>query len=1280
MTGLRTTGSKPWAETPAKLAAFALTEDKRRARRRRSVKRIGLCTTGERPWTRPSARLAAIALMGLAMLAFASEANAASQPVWDVEASGPTYFVPSQHGIHETNLPGGALEAQVTNRGIDPANGVTITDKLPTGLKVVEMSQLPPEVQHAGKMTPVELYWCGIGVPAKVCGTGGEGVNLAVDCTTPTTVTGQEVVCTLSESVLTKLAEEYGGSGKVEPGQYLSLVTSVVLSSSASEGSISNVVSAEGGGAPSRASGESESTVSSHPTSAITKWSFHTTEAEPTQISRGHWSFVNRPAPFTQAGGHPDALTTTVEWANEEYLTEGGFTPAPIGNPKDVYVTLPQGLLGNPTAVPRCPIAQALFDTPKALTCPASTQVGVATVSIFQGENLTGPIYDITPEEGQSAEFLLTNDQKANFTLTAHVARVANPTTKRKEYSLQVDSNGIPNIGVYKVETTFWGEPASESHSAERGLTCERVTVADSWQCGHGGNAGNVPSGAPEIPFLTWQSDCSSGGERGLIESDSWEEPVEFQDDRVVSGSYASAEAPVAPATGCNLLSFSPSIGVEPDTLLADAPVGLGVNLTVPQFEEPERLATPELRKTVISLPPGLSVNPSVVDGVQACNEFGPEGINMEAPPSGADESEEVAQNGALRLAPGHCPNASKIGTAEAITPLLSEPIKGSVFLARPGCGNAALRQVPCTEQDALDGNLYKLYLELGGDGPLAKTGVNVKVRLNTEANPATGQLTSVAEEIAQLPFSELKIRLNGEPRAPLANPPACGSATTTADFSTWAAPGTTPEGVFMPGLADVTPSSFYNVDLADDGRATPCPNLPLNPGFVAGTVTPNAGKFSPFTMNISRKDGEQYVKGVQVHTPPGLLAVLASVPLCPETQANDPGVYGECTASKIGTTRVASGAGSHPFEIEGNVYLTGPHDGAPFGLSVVTHAVAGPFNLGLVVVRARIDIDPTNSTATITTDETGPYKLPQIIFGVPLRLQRITVNIDRPGFMFNPTNCKAQQIGANISGNQQAVAGVQSPFAVRACKSLAFKPEFAVSTNGHTSRKNGASLDAKVSYPKNAMGNDANISYVKVSLPKQLPSRLTTLQRACPAATFDANPSACSKESVVGIARTTTPLLPVQLQGPVYFVSHGGEAFPNLIVVLQGDGVRVDLVGDTFIDKAGITSSTFKTVPDVPVDSFELFLPQGRFSALGANENLCTATHTTTVTSKVTERVHGRTVHKTLTTRKRVAGLVMPTEFIGQNGAVFKQSTKMAVSGCAKAKAKGATTKNGRR
>jgi hypothetical protein len=948
---------------------------------------------------------------------------------------------------------------------------------------------------------------------------------------------------------------------------------------------------------------------------------------------------VNEPygAPFTQAGGHPWALTTKIDLTTEIVLTQFGTEVAvPIHDPKDIVGSLPPGLLGDPMATPRCSLAHVASS---AEQCPADTQIGVYVIRYSGSHTNLAPIVNVTPEKGQSAEFVLENHTKIlTPVLTAHLVHT------RAGYGFTVASNEIPLISLAHAELTFWGVPADPSHDPMRGLFCGSIEPWEPLTCEGGGEL----AGAALAPFVTMPADCAAGPEAATLRVDSWQEPGSVHEG-VYTG-YSEKTAPMDGATGCDALSFEPAIETRPDTLLADEPVELGVNVRVPLNEKPESPATPQVRDTTVTLPEGMSVSPGVVDGIQACNEFGPEGINITGP-----ESEQVGLSGELQLAPGHCPDASTVGTAEAITPFLPIPIKGHVYLARPACGNAELGQPPCTEQDALDGRLYRLYLELGGEGELAQTGIHFKVALETQANPATGQLTTRALGTPQAPFSELRIHLNGGPRAPIDNPAACGPAVTTADFAPWSAPGITPEGLSMPGTPDATSSSFFGVS----GCQSP---TPFKPGFVAGTVTPNAGQFSSFMLNLSRQDREQYVKGVQVHTPPGLLAMLASVPLCPEAQANDPSVYGECTSSKIGTTRVASGAGSHPFEIEGNVYLTGPHDGAPFGLSIVTHAKAGPFDLGLVVVRARIDIDPNDSTATITADETGPYALPQILFGVPLRLQRVTVDVTRPGFMLNPTNCGAQQITAKISGNQDAVWQVSSPFAVGACKSLAFKPKFTVSTSAHTSRAKGASLDVKLSYPKDALGNDANVASVEVDLPRLLPSRLTTLQQACTAATFEANPAACPQASIVGIARAYTPLLPaipaspsaacavarrpcapVSVTGPVYFVSHGGEQFPSLIVVLQGDGVRVDLTGATFISKAGITSSTFKMIPDVPVGTFELYLPQGKYSALAANGNLC----------------------------KQARKLKMPTKFVAQNGLVFDQATSIRVTGCKRSKNK---------
>ncbi|HWY19061.1 MAG TPA: hypothetical protein VNY27_10190 [Solirubrobacteraceae bacterium] len=997
----------------------------------------------------------------------------------------------------------------------------------------------------------------------------------------------------------------------------------------------------------------------------ITKFTMQTIERteerEIEENGNAGFEFINKPYVFTQAGGHPWALTTTGEltteqagkWPNEFEEVLCGCVPiAPTQDPKDIVAGLPAGLLGNPQAVPRCSLALVTGGG----RCPADTQVGWYRLGAGgEDPRYVGPIVNVAPSAGESAEFALENPAAIQQLLTAHLVRTESPVTHQREYGFTVATNEIPLVGLFRFELTFWGVPADPSHNAMRGRTCKTTNPIFPLECTGGGEV----SGVAPVSFLSLGSDCSGGPLTGTLRADSWQHPGTVEGGHY-SG-FAEATTTMPALTGCNLLSFDPTIETLPDTLLADAPVGLGVNLNVPQSEKPGSKATPHLRDAVVTLPEGLSISPGIVDGIQACDETGAHGINFDG-----RESEEKGPSGELQLAPGHCPDASTVGTAEAITPLLPEPVKGHVYLARPGCGGPG--QAACTEQDALDGNLYQLYLELGGTGGLANEGINIKARGFVEANPATGQLTTRFLENPQTPFSELKIRLNGGPRAPLDNPAACGVATTTSDLTPWSAPGTTPEGLLVAGTPDATSSSFFNVDLAGDGLATPCPTLPLNPGFLAETVSPRAGQFTPFTLDLTRQDREQFVKGVQVHTPPGLLGMLSSVPLCEEPLAGN----GHCPeSSRIGSTTVASGAGSHPFEISGNVYLTKGYGGAPFGLSVVTDAVAGPFNLGLVVVRARIAVDPVDSSLTITTDETGPYAIPQIVFGVPLRLKRITVNIDRPGFMFNPTNCAGRQITARISGSRNTVASVSSPFAVGGCRTLAFQPHFTVSTSGRTSKRQGASLDAKVAYPPFQAGSQANISYVKVELPRQLPSRLTTLQKACLAAVFEANPANCPPASMIGIVRSTTPLLPVPLTGPVYFVSHGGEAFPSLVAVLQGDGVRVDLTGTTFIDKHGITSSTFKTVPDVPVSSFELYLPEGPYSALAANTNLCNTTSTATVTRKVTRRIHGHTIHQTTKTKvTKPAGLDMPTEFIAQNGAVMKQITHIQVTGCNATKA----------
>ncbi len=521
-------------------------------------------------------------------------------------------------------------------------------------------------------------------------------------------------------------------------------------------------------------------------------------------------------------------------------------------------------------------------------------------------------------------------------------------------------------------------------------------------------------------------------------------------------------------------------------------------------------------------------------------------------------------------------------------------------------------------------GTLLAMYIV--AEDPVS--GTLVKLPGEVTLDPVSGQLVSTFNDTPQLPFENLRLHFFGGSRAPLGSPALCGAYTTSASFAPWS------------GNETVQTGSTFNITSGPNGA--PCANqLPFAPTLAAGTTSIQAGDFSPFTMTMSRADGNQNLQAIQLHMPPGLLGAVSSVKLCGEEQAN----AGTCgPESLIGRTIVSVGLGGNPYSVTGGeVFLTGPYDGAPYGLSIVNPAKAGPFDLGNVVVRAKIEVDPLTAALTVTTDPSGPHAIPHILDGIPLQIQHVNVVIDKPGFTFNPTDCNKLAITGSLSSDQGASSSVSVPFQATNCAVLGFKPQFKVTTQGHTSRNEGASLDVKLSYPAGSFGKEANIAKVKVDLPKQLPSELRTLQKACPDSTFDVNPASCPAASRIGTATATTPILAGTLAGPAYFVSHGGAKFPELIVVLSGDDVTVHLDGETFINAAGITSSTFRSIPDVPVSTFELKLPEGPYSALGANKNLCT--------------VKG--------------GLKMPTVFVAQNGATIHQTTPVTATGCPAHKAK---------
>lgn len=913
-------------------------------------------------------------------------------------------------------------------------------------------------------------------------------------------------------------------------------------------------------------------------------------------------------APDTQAGSHPFQFTTTVA-LNENAEAQ----PAVLT--KDLKFNLPAGLVGNPTPFQRCTLGQFLGAPPPGSAgndqCAAQTAVGVAVVTFNEPANLhlrtvTVPVFNLEPAYGEPARF--------GFVVTIAPVVIDTQIRSGGDYGITASVHSLSQTaGFLRSEVTLWGVPGDPRHDNARGWGCLAAARGFPFACNLQGES-NPP------PFMLMPSVCN-GPLQTTVQADSWVAPS----DVLTTG----PSEPLAALDGCNRLPFNPSVKVTPDGTAGSTPTGLTIDQHVPQesLVVPTGLAESAVKGLSFTLPQGVVLNPAAADGLQACS---------------------IAQIGLQNGDAPSCPEASKVASVKVRTPLLPEPLEGSVFLAAQNANPF--------------GSLVAVYV-FAED---AKAGVRVKAAGEVTEDPVTGQITVhfehdplfegspvLTQYLPPVPFEDVEVHAFGGDRAPFGTPALCGSYTTTGSFTPWS--GEPGEAPFIP-----TPSTFQ---ITTGPHGTPCQNpRPFAPSLAAGTTNINAGAFSQLTTTISREDGNQDIQTVQLHMPPGMSGILAGVPLCPEAQANA-GTCGE--GSLIGHTIVSVGLGNSPFSVTGGkVYLTEKYAGGQFGLSIVNPAVAGPFDLGKVIVRAKIEVDPHTAQLTITTGQ-----IPHILDGIPLQIKHVNVTIDRPGFTFNPTNCNPQQITGTIGSTESATAPVSVPFQVTNCAALKFEPKISVSTQGHTSRADGASLTYKIAYPNVPQGTDADIHYVKVALPGELPSRLTTLQKACTSKQFDANPAGCPKESVIGHAKAVVPNIPVPLEGPVYFVSNGGEAFPNLVMVLQGYGVTIELVGDTLI-KNGVTSTTFNTVPDNPVTSFEINLPEGKYSALAANGNLCKPTVTKTVKKKVKVKVHGRMRTVTRKVKEQVAtSLTIPSDYIGQNGAVYKVNAPISVTGCPKAK-----------
>jgi hypothetical protein len=907
---------------------------------------------------------------------------------------------------------------------------------------------------------------------------------------------------------------------------------------------------------------------------------------EPTQYAI---ESVEASVSTTQAGAHPDLTTTLKLKQNSE-----GY---PFAGTKNVSVGLPPGLIGDPTGFPTCPVApfvaSATFPNPP---CATDTQVGVVNIGLNVGcENcdfvLPEPLYNLPATESSPA--------RLGFIAVVVPVVINFKLRSDGDYGLTAEALGATDLfPVFSVQTITWGVPADPSHDSLR------MTPNEASNCGFICEVpgGTRPSGLPPRPFMTNPTSCEPN------------QHVEFATTSyALPGQTFTALAPFPQMTGCERVPFEPTISLQPTTKSADSPSGLDVDLTQSQggLNHTNTLAPADLRKTVVALPEGMTINPSAADGLDACSEA-QIGLTSDNP---------------IRFdtsAPS-CPDGSKVGTAEINTPLLPAPLHGALYLA--------------DQNDNPFHTLLSGYLVAEGQG------VIIKLAGRFDLNPTTGQIVATFDENPQQPFTDLKLHFNGGSRGVLTTPARCGTYASESQLTPWS------------GTAPVSVSSPFTID-------QDCASGGFAPQLNAGVNNPAAGASPAFVFQLTRSDGQQNVAKIDATLPPGLLANLASVPLCPEALA----ASGNCPASsQVGSTTVGIGSGPTPVYVPQHgraptaVYLAGPYKGAPYSLVIRVPAQAGPFDLGVVTVRAGIYVDPTTAQASVKSDP-----LPQILQGIPLSYRDIRVTIDRPGFMLNPTSCEPMAIAATATSAGGLTAALSSRFQAGGCQALPFKPTFSATTEGN-GNFHGASLDVKITQKP----GEAAIHKVDTQLPLALPSRLVTLQKACTEGQFAADPRGCPAGSLVGTASASTPILSTPLTGRAYLVSHGSAAFPDLDIVLQGSGITIDLVGNTDIKK-GITYSRFETVPDAPISSFELKLPGGPGAVLAATKNLCAPTTTVTVSKKVTKRVHGRLRRLTVRVKKSVPeALLMPTTITGQNGATVTQATKIGVTGCAKPRAK---------
>ncbi len=812
---------------------------------------------------------------------------------------------------------------------------------------------------------------------------------------------------------------------------------------------------------------------------------------------------------YTQAGGVPDRGITTTTFSGNPLAGEVV---------RNLRVDVPPGVITSIASVPTC-------DSAIAATCPTASRIGETTLFVSDGVNppfTVGPLplYNMTPPPDRISEFAFSLPTNPRVEILGGVRW-------SEDYGTYFELNDIPAPGggnpiILSTTLTFYGNPA------------DHVV------------------GGTNAPFVRLPTYCGPPYTT-KVTAEAWNGAVATATDTTPSG-----------ATGCDQVPFSPSLSVTPSTTQRDSSAGANITLNLPDVSDPAQIGQSHVRDTAVTLPDGMTINPSVANGLQTCTD---------------------AQFGKGTTNPVACPGAAKVGTSRIVSAAVPLPLTGSVWLGEPQPGNQ-----------------YRLFLQATG------AGVDTRLIGSATADPQTGRLTTTFADTPQTPFTEFTISMTAGPRAVFATPLACGPGQGTSTLTPWS------------GQANGTPSAT-TAPFDADGAGGACAGTPFAPGFAASTSSTLAAGDTSFTAGVTRPDGQQFLSRLSVTQPAGLVGRIPLVPQCSDAAASA-GTCGD--ASRVGTASVLAGAGSDPFPLSGPAYLTGPYKGAPFGLAMVIRALAGPYDLGTVIVRAGITINPLTAAITVDSDA-----LPTILGGIPLRLREVKVTVDRQGFLINGTACGPQTAGGSSTSTTGTTSAATATVQVTACDRLSFTPTISATTGGRPTSKRGASLFVTVAQP----AGQVNIRQVSVQLPKGYSARGTTVQQACLRTTFDADPSKCPAASRVGTANAATPTLPFQLPGTAYLVARNA-ALPTLEVLLSKDLVNLHLSSLIAFDKRYI--STFQNLPDVPVTTFQLDQPQGPSSSLAwTGADICSRP------------------------------LSMPTTFVGWDGRKLSRTARLTAVNC---------------